>query len=99
MAAMESDTMTSVIIPTVIMAILFLGNAVVLYVLFMLRKRNKKKCAQDEERAAIVTNNGSTKELKNEDSVIAQKEDKTVHSTVSEATANGIAGSESELQC
>ena len=30
---------TAVIVPTVIMAILFLGNAVVLYVLFMLRKR------------------------------------------------------------
>lgn len=60
----DSDTITSVIVPTVIMAMLFLGNAVVLYVLFMLRKRNQKKCAQDEERAAIVKTNGSIKETK-----------------------------------
>lgn len=60
----DSDTVTSVIVPTVIMAMLFLGNAVVLYVLFILRKRNQKKCAQDEERAAIVKTNGSVKETK-----------------------------------
>ncbi|KAE8746231.1 hypothetical protein FOCC_FOCC007103 [Frankliniella occidentalis] len=57
----DNDTVSRVIVPSVIMAMLFLGNAVVLYVLFMLKKRNKKKCAEDEERAAIVKRNGAAK--------------------------------------
>lgn len=87
----DSDTVTSIIVPTVIMAMLFLGNAVVLYVLFILRRRNKKKCAQDEERAAIVKSNGSTKEIKAEEVDNGGEEVRTEQSeTIPNRTENSV---------
>lgn len=73
------------------MAMLFLGNAVVLYVLFILRRRNKKKCAQDEERAAIVKSNGSTKEIKAEEVDNGGEEVRTEQSeTIPNRTENSV---------
>ncbi|KAK3925409.1 CUB and sushi domain-containing protein 3 [Frankliniella fusca] len=91
----DSDTISRIVVPTVIMAMLFLGNAVVLYVLFVLRKRNKKKCSEDEERAAIVKTNGATKETKIDESEIGA-EDKTGEITT---LPNGAEGALNEDQC
>ncbi|XP_034244946.1 uncharacterized protein LOC117647335, partial [Thrips palmi] len=92
----DNDTVSRVIVPTVIMAMLFVGNAVVLYVLFMLRKRNQKKCAEDEERAAIVKTNGSIKETKVGETENALEENTTDIPTV---IANGAEDVVADARC